>query len=77
MSVDLSGRSVELSVSSVKLLELLRAYWLYDNSVHDTDIVFRALLCYFKYLVYDDDLISYDAMVSAWRLYHDCEVLDG
>lgn len=66
--------SVELSDRSVELLELLRLYWSHDNSVTDADIVYKALLCYFEYLVHDDAIIGYDVMVDAWCRYHDCEV---
>lgn len=61
---------VELSDRGAELLSLLHLYWDHYSAKTDTFVVEKALLCYFRYLFDDDELLPYDEMVDIWRKYH-------
>lgn len=66
--------TVELSDRGAELLRLLHMYWDHYSPYSpktDTFVVEKALLCHFRYLFDDDELLHYDEMVDIWRKYHE------
>lgn len=63
--------TVELSDRGAELLRLLHMYWDHCSPETDAFVVEKALLCHFRYLFDDDELLHYDEMVDIWRKYHE------